>query len=186
MQWGDSDLVAPFGFHTKYRYDFFLFLDNAEGNTDKFQVATSPDHDSDEPNEDDIKEREEEVQKLKALGLDEHTELSYSVLNPSSIMSLCRCLTLDEACLFGLQLGLPLSIKEIILEAQHPARELAFRLLEIWSGSRHCTRRVRKIQEALQRVNREDLANAVGMAFDNDLPFIDSAFAPKAKFLNEI
>ena len=43
-----------------------------------------------------------------------------------------------------------------------------------------------RIQEALQRVNREDLANAVGMAFDNDLPFIDSAFAPKAKFLNEI
>ena len=43
-----------------------------------------------------------------------------------------------------------------------------------------------RIQEALQRVNREDLANAVGMAFDNDLPFVDSAFAPKAKFLNEI
>ena len=55
MQWGDSDLVAPSGFHTKYRYDFFLFLDNAEGKTDKLQVATSPDHDSDEPTEGNIR-----------------------------------------------------------------------------------------------------------------------------------
>ena len=50
MQQGNSDLVAPSGFHTKYMY-FFLFLDNAEGEIDELQVATSPDQDSDEPTE---------------------------------------------------------------------------------------------------------------------------------------
>lgn len=70
--------------------------------------------------------------------------VSYSVLNPSSITSLCKCLSMEEAGLFGLQLGLPLSIKDDLLYAANPAKELAFRLLGIWSGSKHSSRRVRK------------------------------------------
>lgn len=70
--------------------------------------------------------------------------VSYSVLNPSSITSLCKCLSMEEAGLFGLQLGLPLSIKDDLLYAANPAKELAFRLLGIWSGSKHSSRRVRR------------------------------------------
>lgn len=70
--------------------------------------------------------------------------VSYSVLNPSSITSLCKCLSMEEAGLFGLQLGLPLSIKDDLINAANPAKELAFRLLGIWSGSKHSSRRVRK------------------------------------------
>lgn len=70
--------------------------------------------------------------------------VSYSVLNPSSITSLCKCLSMEEAGLFGLQLGLPLSIKDDLFNAANPAKELAFRLLGIWSGSKHSSRRVRK------------------------------------------
>lgn len=110
------------------------------------------------------------------MGLNENTELSYSVLNPSSITALCKCLSIEEAGLFGLQLGLPLSIKEDLFEAPNPPKELAFRLLHIWSGSKHSSRRVKKIQEALRRISREDLADAVGAAYDNDLPFTENTF----------
>lgn len=51
---------------------------------------------------------------------------------------------MEEAGLFGLQLGLPLSIKEDLFEALNPPKELAYRLLQIWSGSKHSSRRVKK------------------------------------------
>lgn len=70
--------------------------------------------------------------------------VSCSVLNPSSITALCKCLSMEEAGLFGLQLGLPLSIKEDLFQAPNPPKELAFRLLHIWSGSKHSSRRVKK------------------------------------------
>lgn len=81
---------------------------------------------------------------------------------------------MEEAGLFGLQLGLPPSIREVLLESRNPPKELTFRLLQIWNGSKHCPRRVKKIQEALRRVDRDDLADAFGAAFVNKLPFTEN------------
>lgn len=51
---------------------------------------------------------------------------------------------MEEAGLFGLQLGLPPSIREVLLESRNQPKELTFRLLQIWNGSKHCPRRVKK------------------------------------------
>ncbi|XP_062569642.1 uncharacterized protein LOC134231681 [Saccostrea cucullata] len=116
-------------------------------------------------------EAKEENEKFKKVAASENTEITYSVLNPSSINALCKCFTLDEAGLFALQMGLPISIKQELFEAENPAKELTFRLLRLWGGSKHSRVRIRKIHKGLMIINRNDLAEIFSKAFKEDLPF---------------
>lgn len=70
--------------------------------------------------------------------------VSYPVLDAPSLQLLCNCFSLDEAGMFALQMGFPLSIKEDLFKAQFPSKELANRLLRIWRGTRHSLDRIKK------------------------------------------
>lgn len=97
--------------------------------------------------------------------------VSYPVLDAPSLQLLCNCFSLDEAGMFALQMGFPLSIKEDLFKAQFPSKELANRLLRIWRGTRHSLDRIKKILHGLARINRGDLVDAFDTAFNEDLPF---------------
>lgn len=97
--------------------------------------------------------------------------VTYPVLEASSIQYLCNCFSLDEAGMFALQMDLPLSIKEELFNAQFPSKELAKKLFLIWRGSRHSRDRIKKIVRGLAKINRKDLVDAFDKAFKEDLPF---------------
>ncbi|XP_048753803.2 uncharacterized protein LOC125665215 isoform X3 [Ostrea edulis] len=116
-------------------------------------------------------EEEEENEKFKKVAATMNTELTYSVLNPSSIQALCSSFTLEEAGLFAVQMGLPNTIHGELSEVENPVKELTFRLFQFWRGSKHSRARIRKIERGLQVIDRNDLAEVFSKAFKEDLPF---------------
>lgn len=58
---------------------------------------------------------------------------------------------------------------EVNIKSYMPRLRCVCKLLYIIS--KYCTSFSSRIQEALRRISRDDLALAVGTAFENDLPF---------------